>query len=230
MRLLHFSDNHGSFPDFWKSIDSNSIDAIVCSGDFFPNWSFGFRDIEIPRQESWLKSKMQTIAEWLRDKPFLFCGGNHDFITPCGLMKQAGLDVRDLNFRAIIGDQNRLQGVDFGGLRFYGSQWVPHWTGTWNYELSDLQMQLAIQEIMDNKPDVVVSHSPVYGLADKNYKGEYCGSRRWREWFNENDSKEMYPKAYLCGHIHESSRLPFLWRHNMIYSNAATIYNIIDLK
>jgi Icc-related predicted phosphoesterase len=46
--------------------------------------------------------------------------------------------------------------------------------------------------------DILISHTPPYGILDKNYKGMHCGSVSLRNIMHRVD-----PQYLICGHIHE---------------------------
>lgn len=220
MRILHFSDNHGILPKW----DLTGVDAIVCSGDFCPNWSRGIRAIEEPRQIAWLEQNAEELKTWLQDKPLLFVAGNHDFVDIPRILKYCGLNIIDL---CIKDNEGRQRPVDFGGLRWYGSPWVPTFTGEWNYELSDDCMSLVVDEALLNNPDIIVSHCPIKGVRDLNRSRIHCGAYDWKRGLMDSISAGKSPKHFLHGHIHESAGVT-LW-NGINVVNAATTYYVLDL-
>lgn len=228
IRILHISDNHSLFVDFWKlkNIDPDSIDCVIHSGDFLPNWSRGIRAIEEPRQSGWIIANIDKIAEWTRNKPFLFCPGNHDYVNPVPILKSAGLNAIDLYTNK---DEDELPiAADFMGYRIYGSPWVPRWTGEWNYELDHDKEGFAVAEVIGIQPDIIVSHAPIRGVLDRNEHGERCGSFEWANQLRDAEANGYLPKAFLCGHIHPSNGVVG-WK-SMIVSNAATTANVLEIK
>lgn len=228
MKILHVSDSHGLFLDFWKiyGIDPSSIDCIVHSGDFCINWSRGIRAIEEPRQEVWLMQNADRIAEWTKGINFLFVAGNHDFVDVPKILTKCGLtNIINLCKRT---EENDIALVDFGGFSWYGSPYVPAFTREWNYELEPAAEKYAVEYGIGLKPDIIVSHSPIYGVLDRNGHGERCGSKEWRYQLLDSEKEGYLPKAFLHGHIHESNGM-INWK-SMIVSNAATTANILEIK
>lgn len=213
--------------DFWTvfNIAPGSIDYIVHSGDFCPNFSRGIRAIEEPRQEQWLRDNADRISAWLKNIPVLFVPGNHDFVdipkilNDCGLSTIIDICKKDSKGKPVP--------VDFMGKKIYGSPWVPYFTGEWNYELEDDKEELAVKEVLSIKPDIIVSHSPIYGVLDRNGQGTRCGSRQWKWQLEEQMLNGYVPAYYLHGHIHESNGI-MRWK-GIVVSNAATTANVIEI-
>ena len=227
MKILHISDSHGTFVDFWKiyNIQPESIDVVIHSGDILPNFSRGIRAIEEPRQTSWVEQNIGKFAEWFKNKPVLMVNGNHDFVNVARILNKAGLNVIDIFTNDPEGNPIA---VDFMGFRVYGSPWVPRWTGEWNYELDHDKEGFAVAEIIDIKPDIVVSHTPIRGVLDRNERGERCGSFEWANQLRDAETNGYLPKAFLCGHIHPSNGV-IGWK-SMIVSNAATTANVLEIN
>jgi Icc-related predicted phosphoesterase len=215
VKILHLSDNHGALPELR---DRDTVDVIVHSGDLMPNRSFGIREIEETFQRFWLEENGKRLKDWIGDKPFLYCPGNHDFVPAVPYLKDAGVDAYDL--------MDKL--VEFGGLSFYGFPWTPKFYD-WNYMCDDrelaLRLQPAIELMSQGAIDVMVAHGPIFGVRDRNGEGHRCGSAIMRQAIQ---GARHPPRAFLHGHIHESAGLQF-WSREVLVSNAATTQVILDL-
>lgn len=222
MKILHFSDNHSTLPVF----PEEEFDLIVCSGDFLPNSNnYLNRKEEVRFQENWLVQNEQRLVEWIGKKRFLFCGGNHDFISPVPLMRRFGIDAFDIT--------NAHH--EFDGVQFYGFPYIPYTGAMWNYEttpqmMSDL-FDNVINRINDNQIDVLVTHSPIYGYCDKE---DHRGGQRFGSTVMDNLLKyraQRLPQLMLCGHIHHGrpfSDYPYSGSEpKMLISNAATRVHIL---
>lgn len=227
MKLLHVSDNHSLFIDYWSlmGIDPSTIDAVVHSGDFCPNWSRGIRPIEVPRQEQWLIENAENIRHWTRDKPILFVHGNHDFLRVDAVLGRLGVNIIALDGEDLDG---KIYITDFKGIKFAGYNLVPWFTGEWNNEVQEHVEEYRIKQIIALKPDVIVSHCPIKGVLDRNQDGDRCGSRQLAILLKEEINNGWQPKAFLHGHIHEPGGAIVQWK-NMIISNAATTARVIEL-
>ena len=208
MRILHFSDSHGDLP-FAPEL-ANDCDIVICSGDMMPNGKLradpGWNRQEQPK---WVKRN----AEWFRalGKPFLFCAGNHDFIDPCEILLDKGINAVNIT--------NRLVMID--GVRVYGFPWIPYIAGEWGWEITHKEMVKKVREIPFDT-EILVCHAPLEGmLSDPSYGGNTAlASFMFYEW-------EIWPKAILSGHHHNTAGVR---EHNgSIISNAATTYHILEV-
>jgi hypothetical protein len=176
MRIQHTSDNHGFFQDL-----EGDFDVVIHSGDLFPNHCFGPKrvwstlEVEKAFQTDWLKGRIETIKEWIKGKPFLFCSGNHDFIDPCPILIAAGITAINLDDKV----------TEFEGHTLYGLPWVPFIEGVWNFELMDVEMREEIDRMLNNlrhrnaRPDGQpagweTSSSPMRSTIHLNSYRNYC--------------------------------------------------------
>jgi Icc-related predicted phosphoesterase len=227
MKILHFSDNHGQFDD----ISNKEFDVVVCSGDFFPNKNWGplqnsrMHQEEIKFQTGWLKDRIPFMKEWLQNKPFLFCSGNHDFINPCAILQENGIKAIDLD--------NNV--VEYGGLTWYGFPYIPMIQGFWNKECGSQYLKEETDKFVKRLEDankfdaldVLVSHCPLYGILDECF-GEHCGNQHMNNVLAYRFNK--LPKLMCFGHIHNSWGCDtFGEEDEMFISNAATGYRILEI-
>ncbi len=233
MFIDHVSDTHGCFPTL-----SSKAEVIIHSGDLCPNKTRGIREIEVPFQQEWLKRKAPTFKEWIGDRPFIFCMGNHDFApNVCQILK----DEADINAIDSTGEK-----VTLNGIRFYGFPFIPYIDGEWNGECTSAQMHREIRrlgDILRSGIDILIAHAPPYGILDANFvirdglnKGdvvvpdwaEHCGNSHLVDLFSYGLEEKYCPKYLLCGHTHEH------WGYDELYgikiSNAATKVNSINIE
>jgi Icc-related predicted phosphoesterase len=200
MKIVHVSDTHGhltAIPD--------DADIICSSGDFMPNRTFGNWPIESAYQPMWLRDNENQIKAWLQDRPFLITHGNHDFVNCVPVLREMGINAIQLDDRRVVCQD----------VVFYGFPHVPYFTGCWNYETSPSELEARTQAIDIEGVDILVAHSPIYGVLDRNGSGQRCGSRPMRKFLSETKTP---PKYYLSGHIHESAG-------KLGWSNGIQVYN-----
>lgn len=217
MKIMHVSDTHGYFPEL-----DGEFDLVVISGDFLPNkfvHVFCSRSKECYMYErkfqyEWVFQNAEKIKLWTKNKPIVFCMGNHDFFNPCRLLKDMGVYIVDATdqFHAVL------------GANFYGFPYVPILNGIWNNERSGQDMHDEIQKMQKrlidlNKfgsIDVFIAHCPPYGILDR-VGNENIGSVHLANLLTYSFPK--LPKLFLCGHVHESNGL--MEMDEMKISNAA---------
>ncbi len=207
MKVCHVSDTHG-----YPIPLSHDGEAVLHTGDLLPNKTRGIDIIEVSYQQMWVEQHMRKFKNWIGDRPFLFVPGNHDYYDPIPAMVAAGIDARDMRGHST-----------FAGLSFYGYDQVPYFTGEWNREASESMIE---RSFCPERADVIMAHSPIYGVLDRNAEGIRCGSWAIR---GALQSEHAYaPKWYLHGHIHEAAGLQG-WSRGTMVSNAATTTRLIEL-
>lgn len=216
MRFLHCSDIHGKLP-----ILNGNFNAIISSGDFFPNsinvWS-GDKKKEQDYQHNWLDQSINQIKSWLNGKPFFFVNGNHCFADPEVMLKiflSNGIEAYDLNEKYI----------SFNKINFYGFPYVNYINGMWNYERHATEMQKEVDkliEVLNNDHiDILVCHSPLAGYLDEGY-----GSSIIANALDYKVKKDHLPKYLLHGHTHQDYGVAM--RNGMLLINSATTQHILE--
>jgi Icc-related predicted phosphoesterase len=94
-------------------------------------------------------------------------------------------------------------GTEFEGLKIWGSPWSHRFIGmypkctaftyfdeTWYYD--------KILSKIPHDTDILVTHTPAYGILDKTFDGRHVGSTSLRKCFFR-----VRPRLHVCGHIHE---------------------------
>ncbi len=239
MIICHSSDQHGFqykvdgevvsiFPDI-----KEEFDVFVCSGDMLPNLVWGCNNkpdllpYEIKYQENWCRKYAEDINKWSHNKPFLFSSGNHDFINPCKILKEHGVNAIDLD--------NKV--VEFMDYSWYGFPYVPFFGDNWNHERNAQDMFTECNRMLnrlknsgkENKLDILVAHAPLMGLLDLAGR-EHIGNAQLLNTLMYR--MKNLSQLYLCGHCHQNGG-EIVWLDNddgaeMLISNAATTYRIIN--
>jgi Icc-related predicted phosphoesterase len=229
LRISHCSDNHGHLTPL-----SPLASLIVCSGDFLPNEAKGPSEVafkrEVEYQEFWVRQNISDIAEWLSGRPLLFSSGNHDFIDPCPILREFGLDAINID--------NKI--VEHSGRRFYGFPFVPWIQGRWNFELVIKDMVSKVEEMgkvcNEGRVDILVAHCPPYGILDE-LTGFYWGTHGGNTSLANLINYQWMPEFILSGHFHDAAGIRLLTRAhsqidiqmNCIVSNAATKVHTFEI-
>ena len=199
MRIMATSDLHGNL----EGLDPRGADVVVLAGDVAPLKGRG--PWHINDQKKWINKRFR---EWTSSYPgiqFVVIPGNHDFY-PIGhiLYKDQGIDWKyefspNVHF---LGDA----GTEIGGVRFYGTPWVPIISYSWAFEGESDTLKRWFAKIPPGL-DVLVTHSPpriprsridmVEGRRD------HCGSAELAEAV-----LRARPRHLFCGHIHTGSHAP----------------------
>lgn len=184
LRLVATSDTH-------KSVDPKSIpdgDVFVHAGDLMTT---GYLD------------EWRWAVDWLAALPHktkIFVPGNHDFhmvVYPGPAlqdMRRAGVQViglpgNDAYASCVLPNDQRLVGLPY-------VMNLPRWC--FNINEYDLIKRLAILNSL-NKYDIVVSHSPIYGVLDTSSRNKGPAGIVQYHGF----AARQKPKVWIHGHIHE---------------------------
>ncbi len=210
MKIQHISDTHGQFPPL------EDVDIVVHSGDLLPNAPLR-HDREARWQENYVRKNDDVFANWIGERTFVYCRGNHDYFSP-------QLELRLSGIKTFHDCSGRV--VDAYGVRFYGFPWVPYFNGYWNHELTVDEMAARVNAIPWRMFDVLVAHCPPYGILDRTYgrgSAEHIGnSLLANALFAQNNVSLV-----LCGHAHESPGIETVG--GITVSNAACTSRIIEL-
>lgn len=158
-------------------------DVLVHSGDFTMNGS---------------EQEALDFLNWLCDLPYahkIFICGNHD-----DCLYRANIDGLDANVHYLCNS-----GIEIDGVKFYG---VPLFMGDC---ITDRQSKNYAHIPLDT--DVVITHSPAYGILDFDDNINYGDEQLL------SVVESIQPKAHLFGHIHAQHGI--LTKDDIIISNGA---------
>lgn len=220
MKIYHFSDSHGRFAHLEKFVEENGLpDVFVMTGDFFPNSYAVFFDGAIGEetfQEAWFLSHVKELKDILGGKPMVYVYGNHDFYRPTEHdYTSHGIEAYHVNCHA-----RWLFGFTWAGF--------PHITeigGFWKDEASDEQLEQLVDAMCRsrNKPDIVLTHSPPFGILDLCKNGDYAGIKSLTDAIATG---KINPKVHFFGHIHECGGRQEEIEGTLFVNSATTIQRI----
>jgi len=164
IKIAHFSDNHGDL-SVLASVRASNPDVIISSGDFFPNSSRGIPEREEHFQTAWFRRNSAKIIHSLHGVPVLCVSGNHDYVSLAKLLCSIGVDAREIT----------VNGLEFMGKRFAGFREIPYIAGEWCGEATQTELAIIVQELFENPPDILVTHSPPGGILDLAYGETHIG-------------------------------------------------------
>lgn len=147
--------------------------------------------------EDGTEEEAYEFMEWFCDLPFrhkIFISGNHD---KC--LYESGIEGLDRNVYYLCNS-----GIEIEGVKFYG---VPQ------FDEDGLTGQHRNYIDIPQDTDVLITHSPAYGILDMD-NDMNCGDE-----ILLTELEEVHPKAHLFGHI--SAQHGILQRDDTIYSNGA---------
>lgn len=181
MRFVIVSDTHGYQ---WHLGKIPEGDVLVSCGD----WSRGHghhREIDI---------FSRWMAQW--SHPFkIAVAGNHD-----GEAEDHPTAVERLFRERGIQLLSRNQVFEYEGLRFGGAPWVPFLHGsTQPYAFQRTPEERQTLWATVPPVDVLVTHSPPYGVLDMTSRGGNLGCPE----LLLNVETRIRPRLHLFGHVHE---------------------------
>ena len=173
MRILAFSDLHDSPPRAAALVAAASTaDMVIGAGDFC-NARRGLAEAMAP---------LSGFAV-----PFLAVPGNAESVDELRAAALRGATV-------LHGDLTQVGGLSVFGLG-YAVPVTPF--GAWSCDLTEAEAAAMLDACDDC--DILVTHSPPNGTADRGRTGESLGSTAIREAI-----LRLQPRLALCGHIHDS--------------------------
>ena len=173
------SDLHGHYPKL------EGGDLLIIAGDLTA-----------------LDTKNQHLAfvSWISQQKYkkkIWIAGNHDNF----LQGTNFIPIKDVGLEYLCDS-----GTEFEGLKIYGSPWTLKFPGMNPHCMAftcDTEEELDEKwKLIPDDIDILITHSPPYGILDKNIHGEHCGSISLRnKTLDGNYFKEF--RHHIFGHIHE---------------------------
>ena len=174
MRLVLISDTHNQ----QDALALPAGDVLIHAGDFTIRGT---------------KPEVARFGEWLMRQPHphkIVVAGNHDFLFEREPQIARSLLPLDAHYL-------RDSEITLGGLRFWGSPWQP-WFFDWAFNLRRGPALAAKWALIPDGIDVLITHSPPLGTADRNANGEDVGCADLAEAM-----RRLKPRLSVFGHIHE---------------------------
>jgi predicted phosphodiesterase len=174
MRLVLVSDTH----NLQDALRLPPGDALIHAGDF------------TMRGE---RHEVAAFGTWLQAQRFahrIVVAGNHDFLFERDPEAARALLPPDVHYL-------RDAEVTLGGLRFWGSPWQP-WFLDWAFNLQRGPEIAAKWALIPPGIDVLITHGPPLGTADRTINGEEVGCADLAEAISR-----VRPRLCVFGHIHE---------------------------
>lgn len=183
MRLVATSDCHGKL----SQAALPPGDVLVLAGDLLADAP---KDAADP--VGWQAERLRELDALLGDLPYravLLVAGNHD-----GVLQQRPELGRALRGARYLEDEACV--ID--GVRFYGSPWQP---GLWHHPffLPDCSASFQRYQGIPADTQVLVTHSPPWGILDQWDPGVGLGSRMLRARV-----AALRPPIHIFGHVHPS--------------------------
>lgn len=185
MEITCISDLHGHYP----ILDGG--DLLIVAGDLTARDTF---------------EQHCDFKKWLYEQPYrkkVVIAGNHDNY----FIGQPGDDLIFSSYNIENGQQKSYasylcdSGTEFEGLKIWGCPYSllfdevnPKCTAFMGSE----EELMAKYDLIPKDIDILISHTPPYGILDENYKNISCGSVSLRHSLHR-----IKPKILVCAHIHE---------------------------
>jgi predicted phosphodiesterase len=138
------------------------------------------------------RSEIRAFSSWLSGLPHkhkVFVAGNHDWGFQINREDAINLLPKRCHY---LEDS----GVEIDGIKFWGSPWQPEFMG-WAFNLPRGEPLRAHWDLIPDDVDVLVTHSPPYGIGDWVDRGEKVGCEEMRAAV-----ARVQPRLHVFGHIH----------------------------
>jgi Icc-related predicted phosphoesterase len=136
--------------------------------------------------------EVRAFSAWFGALPHehkIFVAGNHDFGFQFQRSAAVGLLPAGCHY---LEDS----GVEINGVRFWGSPWQP-WFLSWAFNLPRGEALKKHWDLIPAGTDVLVTHSPPYGIHDWVESGEHVGCEEMLKAV-----RRVRPAFHVFGHIH----------------------------
>jgi Icc-related predicted phosphoesterase len=192
MMIDCISDLHGFYPQLPGG------DLLILAGDYTATEKL---------------TQWANFFSWLKEQPYdhkVLIAGNHDNFFQTGFPKnQKEKEADDLkevvDFLDTGADFEYLcdSGMEYKGLKIWGSPWTKTFPGMNPHCKAftcETEEELAEKwKLIPDDVDILITHSPPYGILDKTKRREHVGSESLRE----HVMNRIKPKLHVFGHIHE---------------------------
>lgn len=177
VRMVCISDTH----NFHSQIDVPDGDVLIIAGDVCVHGSI---------------YELAAVNEFLGGLPHkhkLLVAGNHDWCF-------ANLVERE-EARRILKNATYLEdsGVEIDGVKYWGSPWQPEFHD-WAFNLPRGPKLAEVWAKIPSDTNVLITHTPPFGILDKNGNGDHCGCGALLDALNNR----VQPRIHVFGHVHES--------------------------
>lgn len=193
IRIVSISDTHNKH----RKLTMPPGDILIHSGDF--------------TNRGYL-SAIREFDSWLGELPYqdkIVVAGNHDTAMDPNMwannpnindLKEANhVDAREIikNAKVLVNET-----VEVRGIKIFGSPYTldPFKLDWWAYKADNETQMEALVEMPSNCVDIVVTHSPPFGVGDLTSNGTPAGSKAVL-----NKVVACNPALHVFGHIHEAA-------------------------
>ena len=179
MKIVAISDTHG----LHSSLKIPDGDVLVHAGDLCNHGTL---------------EEVIDFNNFLSTLPHpnkIVIAGNHDFCFE----RDREVCEEILTNCIYLQDQETI--ID--GVKFYGSPWQP-WFYDWAFNLERGPEIRAKWELIPEETDVLITHSPPYGIGDLTARGDKAGCQDLLEVVEKIKSA-----LHIFGHIHEGYGVTF---------------------
>ena len=213
MKVMAVSDLHGHL----EGIDPGDAELILVAGDFalLEGWSY----IDFFNQLWWVQHRFCAWCATYPNSQFRVIPGNHDLFAQ-DPEARAKLSWPD-NVRMLIDEEDEV-----GGLRLYGTPWVPRINGRWAFE-EEKSGQLAERfAAIPRGLDILITHSPPRIPRKKVDVSIAWNSSHFGSKDLANEIAIKRPRFVFCGHIHTGDHAPIVLDHG---DSKTTVFNVSRL-
>jgi Icc-related predicted phosphoesterase len=200
MKIVCVSDTHGRH----RNIKIPECDILIHAGDI---------GLELFPEHLRI---LMDFTDWMNESPAslkVCIAGNHDFILekpwiePKSVFDKRGIHYLMDNY------------VVFENLKIYGSPWQPYFHN-WAFNIESEEKRGLYWSKIPDDTDILVTHSPPYGILDKNFSMQNLGCKALLKRI-----KEISPLISVFGHVHEGRGL--LQQENTLFVNACN-YDTVE--
>jgi len=153
MKITGIADIH----TFYDDVIISETDVLIIAGDVLG---------------AGIKEEWNNFITWISKiniDNIIYVAGNHDRVLEDEKTKEQA--KKDLDDAGIIYLED--SSVTINDIKFYGSPWQINFCN-WAFNLDEYELGKK-WDIIPEDTDILITHSPPYGILDANKRGELCG-------------------------------------------------------
>lgn len=195
MKIVAISDTHNHHK---MLLNFPSGDILIHCGDF---------------SDICTKKDLDSFSDWFQQQEFeykILVFGNHDIVTDEKFYEDNWKRFHDQKVElpqdywsrkgiiTLVGESITLW-VGSEKVKIWGHPGLNPMQNNWAWSLENFQESDKLWNSIPNDVDIIITHSPPYGILDRTDRGTHIGNEEYSSWLLKNSNKRLF---CFFGHMH----------------------------